>query len=315
MLASQAKLELEPDILWIAEEASQSELPPGWEAHTDEHGRAYFRNRATGESCWQHPKDGFYKQIIEYWRRVQDSGGFWEIENELKDYEEQIRIDLQYWMELLDEQGNKFYYNKRTEESRFDDPRNSCYHDLYARIRMVAKMKDRLPHLAQAPRPGCQPLRGRVELHVQKGESGTEVVLRTTEAHRQFLAAQKIQAKTRSQQTRRNLAPIQAHRAYLNKQAKVIQAQARIFLKVRRAKRGYEQQDESAASLIASSLMTFTAREYVNSLKLARKNFDRFVAAAIIIQSHFRRILAKRKVQRMRERRACLPGSHMSAAS
>eukprot|EP00930_Biecheleria_cincta_P082493 TRINITY_DN72216_c0_g1_i1.p1 TRINITY_DN72216_c0_g1~~TRINITY_DN72216_c0_g1_i1.p1 ORF type:complete len:1544 (-),score=413.28 TRINITY_DN72216_c0_g1_i1:49-4611(-) len=143
----------EADMLWIAEEAFNASLPPAWTEHQDEQGRIYFHNTATGESTWRHPMDDLFKEIVEYQRRVVNTGGFWQVEDEIAEQEELIRRDLADWMELFAENGEKFFYNKQTEESRFDDPRMAVYHHLYARIKMVAKMKERFPILARAPRP------------------------------------------------------------------------------------------------------------------------------------------------------------------
>jgi len=143
----------ESEMLWIAEEAFHAPLPMGWTEHTNDQGNTYFHNLATGQSVWQHPMDDLYRKIVEYYREVQRVGGFWTVEDDIADLEEKIRGDLGQWMELFDENGEKYYFNRNTKASRFDDPRNEMYHNLYARIKMVAKMKERLPLLARAPRP------------------------------------------------------------------------------------------------------------------------------------------------------------------
>eukprot|EP00929_Paragymnodinium_shiwhaense_P045782 TRINITY_DN23342_c0_g1_i1.p1 TRINITY_DN23342_c0_g1~~TRINITY_DN23342_c0_g1_i1.p1 ORF type:complete len:1258 (+),score=289.26 TRINITY_DN23342_c0_g1_i1:123-3896(+) len=143
----------ESEMLWIAEEAFHAPLPMGWTEHTNELGHTYFHNLATGVSVWQHPMDKLYRKIVEYYRKVVQIGGFWTVEDDIAELEEKIRQDLGKWMELFDENGEKYYFNKDTRASQLDDPRNELYHDLYARIKMVAKMKERLPLLARAPRP------------------------------------------------------------------------------------------------------------------------------------------------------------------
>ncbi|CAK9076743.1 unnamed protein product, partial [Durusdinium trenchii] len=45
-----------------------------------------------------------------------------------------------------------FFFNRKTEESLFNDPRHITYHSLYTRIRFVNMMKEKLPLLALAPR-------------------------------------------------------------------------------------------------------------------------------------------------------------------
>eukprot|EP00929_Paragymnodinium_shiwhaense_P007410 TRINITY_DN111313_c0_g1_i1.p1 TRINITY_DN111313_c0_g1~~TRINITY_DN111313_c0_g1_i1.p1 ORF type:complete len:1507 (+),score=590.76 TRINITY_DN111313_c0_g1_i1:138-4658(+) len=143
----------EHDLLWIAEEAFNAPLPPFWTEHQDEQNRIYFHNTATGNSSWSHPMDDIFRDIVRYQRRVEQIAGFWEVEDEIAAFEENIRKELAEWMELYDESHEKFFYNRRTDESRFDDPRMAVYHGLYARIKMVAKMKERLPILARNTRP------------------------------------------------------------------------------------------------------------------------------------------------------------------
>jgi hypothetical protein len=143
----------ESDMLWIAEEAFHAKLPIGWTEHVDDNGHTYFHNLATGMSEWQHPMDDLFREIVDYNRLVKRIGGFWKIEEEVAELEEKIRNDLRDWMELFDENGEKYFFNRSTLQSRFDDPRNDMYHKLYTRIKMVAKMKERLPLLARAPKP------------------------------------------------------------------------------------------------------------------------------------------------------------------
>lgn len=159
----------EADMLWIAEEAFNAPLPPGWTEHQDEQCRVYFHNSSTGESTWKHPMDDLFREIVDYQRRVVEVGGFWQIEDEIAEQEENIRKDLADWMELFSEDGEKFFYNKHTEESRFDDPRMAVYHVLYARIKMVARMKERFPILARQPRPE-EPTEAEKELRRRREE-------------------------------------------------------------------------------------------------------------------------------------------------
>eukprot|EP00933_Yihiella_yeosuensis_P031113 TRINITY_DN24657_c0_g1_i2.p1 TRINITY_DN24657_c0_g1~~TRINITY_DN24657_c0_g1_i2.p1 ORF type:complete len:804 (+),score=175.10 TRINITY_DN24657_c0_g1_i2:204-2615(+) len=143
----------ESEMLWIAEEAFNAPLPPGWTEHIDNDGRTYFYQTSTRLSSWKHPLDEVFQDIVGYWRRILAQGGFWEIDDEIQEIEEKIRNDLSQWMELFDDTGNKFYYNRQTQQSCFDDPRHTAYHGLYTRLRMVNEMKERMPLLALAPRP------------------------------------------------------------------------------------------------------------------------------------------------------------------
>eukprot|EP00913_Durusdinium_trenchii_P018947 g17805.t1 len=130
-------------------EAYNASLPPGWTEHVDANGRTYFYNTNRRESLWKHPLDQEFVEIANYWRRAIKAGGFWDIDEELAEMEEQIRASLADWMELYDETGHKFFFNRKTEESLFNDPRHITYHSLYTRIRRgaVKFLLWTLPHI------------------------------------------------------------------------------------------------------------------------------------------------------------------------
>jgi len=190
----------EADMVWIAEEAYNAPLPPGWTEHVDANGRTYFYNTNLRESLWKHPMDQEFVEIANYWRRALKDGGFWDIDEELAEMEEKIRANLANWMELYDDSGQKFYFNRKTEESLFDDPRHTTYHSLYTRIRFVNMMKEKLPLLALAPR-ATDPVVNAAELERRQKvaqERAQTAVLRVQAAVRVMLArrrARLMQAK------------------------------------------------------------------------------------------------------------------------
>eukprot|EP00931_Biecheleriopsis_adriatica_P005534 TRINITY_DN107033_c0_g1_i1.p1 TRINITY_DN107033_c0_g1~~TRINITY_DN107033_c0_g1_i1.p1 ORF type:complete len:1559 (+),score=429.79 TRINITY_DN107033_c0_g1_i1:111-4679(+) len=187
----------EADFLWIAEEAFNAPLPPSWSEHQDDQNRIYFHNASTGDSTWKHPLDGLFREIVEYQRQVIATEGFWHIEDKIAEEEENIRKDLADWMELFAEDGEKFFYNQHTEESRFDDPRMAVYHELYARIKMVAKMKERFPIFARRPRPE-EPSAADKEMQRKREEDQKKYlssVLRIQTAIRVMIAKRRARAK------------------------------------------------------------------------------------------------------------------------
>eukprot|EP00741_Cyanophora_paradoxa_P001370 tig00000480_g1326.t1 len=52
----------EADLLWVAEEALDAELPEGWTEHCDEDGNVFFAR--DGQSQWEHPMDAHYRQMV-----------------------------------------------------------------------------------------------------------------------------------------------------------------------------------------------------------------------------------------------------------
>jgi len=121
-------------ILWIAEDALHAPLPPSWSEHMDTDGRVYYHNSAAEESSWKHPMDNVFREIVEYYRRVVSIGGFWEVEDSLIAIERDIKRQIDDWVDLVDEEGEKFYYNRQSDETQYIDPRLALYHPLYARI-------------------------------------------------------------------------------------------------------------------------------------------------------------------------------------
>jgi len=184
----------EPEMLWIAEEAYNAQLPPGWEEQADEKGRAYFYNATTKESCWQSPSHGLFQDVVEYWRRIHTTGGFWKIEDELRDLEQKTQQDANEWVERPGENGESIYYNNRTEQRRVDDPRLCLFHELHARTCMMAKMKEHAPVLARVPRPEDETIKQEREKILQEKEQQRSFasVLNVQCAARCFLAKRKV---------------------------------------------------------------------------------------------------------------------------
>eukprot|EP00930_Biecheleria_cincta_P056065 TRINITY_DN4224_c2_g4_i1.p1 TRINITY_DN4224_c2_g4~~TRINITY_DN4224_c2_g4_i1.p1 ORF type:complete len:1123 (-),score=268.71 TRINITY_DN4224_c2_g4_i1:286-3654(-) len=186
----------ESEMMWIAEEAYNAPLPPGWTEHQDEDGRTYFYNTELRQSVWQHPMDDVFMDIANYWRRVMEEGHFWKVDNELAEREDMIRAALADWIELYDSSGGKFYFNKATEESCFDDPRHTAYQDLYTRIRFVNMMKQKLPSLASLRRPPEAPIDTEAMLREKKAREAkvTAAVLRVQACVRVMQARRKARA-------------------------------------------------------------------------------------------------------------------------
>lgn len=184
----------ESEMVWIAEEALDVQLPDGWAEHVDDRGRPYFFNEYTAESSWQHPMDDVFHDLVEYFRIVQEAGGFWLVEDRLAEEEERIRTDLADWQELFDEHGNKFYYNRQTEDSRVDDPRAATYHRLYTRIKLVQKMREHLPHLSDVPRPEDPEIERQRQLNRDEAERQTMVVIKMQASFRVLKARRKAKA-------------------------------------------------------------------------------------------------------------------------
>lgn len=139
----------ESEMAWIAEEAWRAPLPPGWEERLDKDGRASFHNSSTGATSGRHPMESSIKDVVGYFRQVQSTGGFWDVEDDLRE-REQV---LQGWTEQDEPGAGRLYYNELTGESTPDDPRPGALHDFALRAQLVEQMMARLPMLAPLARP------------------------------------------------------------------------------------------------------------------------------------------------------------------
>eukprot|EP00927_Polykrikos_kofoidii_P019733 TRINITY_DN19248_c0_g2_i1.p1 TRINITY_DN19248_c0_g2~~TRINITY_DN19248_c0_g2_i1.p1 ORF type:complete len:1270 (-),score=293.74 TRINITY_DN19248_c0_g2_i1:101-3910(-) len=311
----------ESEMLWIAEEAFHAPLPIGWTEHQNDDGHTYFHNTSNGQSVWQHPLDGLYRDCVEYFREVKQVGGFWGVDDRIADMEEQIRIDLHDWMELFDEHGEKYYFHRRTEQSRFDDPRNEMYHDLYQRIKMVAKMKERVPLLARAPRPD-EPTPYEMRLRKAK-EDEEQAFLRSVckcqALARMIAAKRRVQSKlsrrdisggpqplkgrlrlrlhtVRPGQSDLVLAETTPHKRH--KAASKIQARMRGYLQ-RKHITPMLQHREFRSGKIA--LVQRLAKKFCARKRAEREAEMRILRAAVAAQSIYRGILGRREAKKLKE--------------
>lgn len=56
-------LELDADLLYIAEWAMTAPVPEGWTVHLDAEGNEFFYNAATNRSSYEHPMDQQYREV------------------------------------------------------------------------------------------------------------------------------------------------------------------------------------------------------------------------------------------------------------
>mmetsp|Transcript_40300 Transcript_40300/g.104457 ORF Transcript_40300/g.104457 Transcript_40300/m.104457 type:complete len:339 (-) Transcript_40300:548-1564(-) len=66
--------DIEPDLMWIAQEGLVAPLPDGWSEYTDHQGHQYYYNHNTGVSTWEHPLDAHYRSIVEENRQTSHGG-------------------------------------------------------------------------------------------------------------------------------------------------------------------------------------------------------------------------------------------------
>jgi len=286
----------ESELLWIAEEAFSAHLPPSWGEHQDERGRVYFHNSATGLSSWQHPLDELYREVVDYQRRVMALGGFWELDRELEDFEARTQAELSQWTELYDEHGQKFFFNASSKASRFDDPRQAGSHALSARLRCVARMKEKLPLLAAALQPSDADAHELVRRRSQEREQDMYLglVVRLQSAVRVMLARRRVcnlRARTR---LTHGVQPLRG-RIRLRMEKVTPGGSRELVLGITTPHKR-----NKAATKIQARCRGILVRKRLKPL-LEHEAFKH--RCAVVLQKHARRWLAKRRVQRLKAQR------------
>jgi len=272
----------EEDMRWIAEEAFNAPLPPGWSEHQDERGRLYFHNRATGKSEWRHPMFGVFKEVVTYQRQVVVDDGFWNVEDEIASREEAIRRDLADWTELYNERTEKFFHNRVTDESSFNDPRVEKYHEHHVRIKMIVKLRERLPQLAQKQRPTAEELTAQ-ERYLKK-------IIRIQSFARAIVAKNRMKQLIAQAVVQTGPQPLRGKFSLQRKRVKA--GQHDVVL----AQTATHRRDK-AATKMQSRVRGMLARKRFRPLVLQRQKLNKLVTK---VQQRFRILLAKRKVARMR---------------
>mmetsp|Transcript_3943 Transcript_3943/g.6029 ORF Transcript_3943/g.6029 Transcript_3943/m.6029 type:complete len:1253 (-) Transcript_3943:27-3785(-) len=85
-----------------------------WAKHTDDEGKIFFYNESTEETTWDIP-DGYVEEDSETTPKEELNG----VEKESKDFEMTERAK---WIEHKDDEGNIYYHNEETDETRWDEP-------------------------------------------------------------------------------------------------------------------------------------------------------------------------------------------------
>ena len=98
------------DLLWIAEEALGTPLPPQWEEHVDENGNPFYYNSETDESTREHPSDERFFELVRQERRSDRKQPQMETE------------EYKPWKAFTGQMGNRYYFNFRTEMTAVDLP-------------------------------------------------------------------------------------------------------------------------------------------------------------------------------------------------
>lgn len=133
------------DLMWIADEALSAPLPSEWTEHHDNADRVFYYNVQTQASSWTHPLEqphrDIYKLIVNFrsgnLSKEDQHTELEKLRNECEEAERAAHNELQLWTDHMDEQGQKFFYNREQQRSVWTDPRPALCHTLYLRMKAL----------------------------------------------------------------------------------------------------------------------------------------------------------------------------------
>mmetsp|Transcript_58249 Transcript_58249/g.125980 ORF Transcript_58249/g.125980 Transcript_58249/m.125980 type:complete len:369 (-) Transcript_58249:341-1447(-) len=133
------------DLMWIADEALNAPLPYEWTEHHDSADRVFYYNVETHGSSWTHPLEQLhrdtYKAIVSFrsgnMSKDEKAQELERMRCKCEIAEGDAHKELQTWTEHVDDQGQRFYYNKLKQQSVWTDPRPARCHALYLQMKAL----------------------------------------------------------------------------------------------------------------------------------------------------------------------------------
>lgn len=152
------------DLMWVAEEALAAPLPSEWTEHHDSSDRVFYYNVISHASSWTHPLEQVhrdtYKKIVTFRTSMPQHERSSELERMRRDCdaaEREAHQELHLWTEHTDDQGQKFYFNPKKQQSVWTDPRPAICHVLYLKMKALRVLST--SHCGQSTSPrGPEPL-------------------------------------------------------------------------------------------------------------------------------------------------------------
>merc|ERR1740138_433515 len=133
------------DLMWIVDEALKAPLPSEWTEHHDSADRIFYYNVQTHASSWTHPLEQLhrdtYKSIVSFrsgdLSKEDQAIELEKLRRKCEESERDAHKELQAWTEHVDEQGQKFFYNRDQQRSVWTDPRPARCHSLYLQMKAL----------------------------------------------------------------------------------------------------------------------------------------------------------------------------------
>lgn len=215
----------ENDLMWLVKEAFYAALPLSWSEHTDDEGRLYFFREASGESSWEHPMDGVYRELVILVKEARANvvtqhttpGGEAAcaqlVHSHLRQVHQRALESVEGWSGPYQSAEGEYYYNEYLNESVWDSPLTEWSQELVLRHNVLCRCLlsehtvvgadggvERLPEAGLPRTSGAellQHLRLRLEL-IKRDPDGNEQP-RSPSTSRDYHTARSGASTTRSQ--------------------------------------------------------------------------------------------------------------------
>eukprot|EP00929_Paragymnodinium_shiwhaense_P008344 TRINITY_DN112296_c0_g1_i1.p1 TRINITY_DN112296_c0_g1~~TRINITY_DN112296_c0_g1_i1.p1 ORF type:complete len:416 (+),score=102.19 TRINITY_DN112296_c0_g1_i1:179-1426(+) len=158
---------IDADLMWIADESLNAPLPSEWTEHNDSADRVFYYNVQTHASSWTHPLEQLhrdtYKTIVSFrsgdLSKEEQVVQLEKLRRKCEEAEQEAHRELQAWTEHVDEQGQKFYYNRDHQRSTWTDPRPARCHALYLQMKALRVLSKHCGQSTSASLSRPEPIR------------------------------------------------------------------------------------------------------------------------------------------------------------
>eukprot|EP00929_Paragymnodinium_shiwhaense_P016309 TRINITY_DN12458_c0_g1_i1.p1 TRINITY_DN12458_c0_g1~~TRINITY_DN12458_c0_g1_i1.p1 ORF type:complete len:481 (+),score=100.75 TRINITY_DN12458_c0_g1_i1:114-1556(+) len=135
------------DLMWLAEEALATPLPQGWSMFHTQDNQPYFFNEITQDSCWFHPVDSCYKELVDLVLAVRSESPPAPLLRRAVAAQEHLLLaqrtaeqQLRGWCgPFFDENGEAYYHNEELDLSTWQCPLQELHKDLATRERVLRR--------------------------------------------------------------------------------------------------------------------------------------------------------------------------------
>lgn len=134
-----------PSVLQVAQRCHATPYPPHWSEELDAaSGGIYFYNSLRDEALWEHPLSNSFQEVLQLVQGFVTDGLSIEdlaprIEAEMFESQQRAVKDLADWVGPLGGTSAEpgYFYNRRTGESEWEDPRERWQYDLHVRYDLL----------------------------------------------------------------------------------------------------------------------------------------------------------------------------------